>query len=116
MDDGSERNMLRQGVAAIVAAEKSPPQKYRLHGGFIEKVIHDSRHPAREPLLWKNMCFGLRVRKQVRIRVPTHFTNAPLTLNPEMLDELVKYVKVTDGAKSVYRNIARERTAGATNS
>lgn len=109
-DDGKQHEMLSQEIAVIRAAEKSPPQRHRIIGGLLEQIIEKKGHPAREPLLWKNMCYGKRVRNTVRVHIPSHFTNAPLTLNPELLDHVSKYVYLPSDAKRAYRQHLAEVT------
>ncbi len=54
--------------------------------------MDDPNSPAREPLLWQNGFFGKRARRTVRLRKWFQAHNAPLYLNPQILDEVLKYV------------------------
>lgn len=96
------RNMnLRQGVV---------PPKIRLTGGYLEKVMDDKKHPAREPLLWQNAFFGRRTRRLVRVPGGFHVTNSPLSLHPEILDELVKYVYLPKDIDEGYRALSQTKS------
>ena len=106
--ENGQRSALDLELRRIVDAESHPPQRFRVNGGVLEKIIDDPAHPAREPLLWKNLFFGKRVRRKVRMRVPAHATNAPLSLNPELLDEVLKYVHLPKDAVAAYRGLAEE--------
>jgi hypothetical protein len=60
-------------------------------------------NPAREPLLWQNGFFGTRTRKCVRLNKWFQAHNAPLYLNPQILDEVLKYVHIPDYVAKGYR-------------
>jgi hypothetical protein len=74
---------LRDGFAAPVV---------HLSGGHLERIINDTNNPARESLLWQNGFFGKRARKYVRLPKWFKAHNAPLYLNPQILDEVLKFV------------------------
>jgi hypothetical protein len=83
LGNAPERIRLREGV---------PAPKVRLPGGFLETIIDDVKNPAREPLLWQNGFFGKRVRRRVRVNGWFKASNSPLSLNPQILDEVLKYI------------------------
>jgi len=85
---------LRQGATA---------PKYRLVGGYLEKVVEDVENPAREPLLWNNAFFGKKQRRRIRMRTWVKAANAPLYLNPQILDEILKYVYLPNKVVNGYR-------------
>jgi hypothetical protein len=85
---------LRDGFAA--------PQ-VRIPGGYLEKVIDNKKDLAREPLLWQNGFFGKRARKTVRLKKWFQAHNAPLYLNPHILDEVLKYVYLPRDVAAAYR-------------
>lgn len=77
----------------IVDGEGKPPQAYRtLFPGFLDSVIAKKAHPARQHLVWKNLCFGRSLRKSIRINEVFQSVNSPLALYPEIYDEVSKYV------------------------
>lgn len=80
-----------------------PAPKVRLPGRFLEKVIDTPSHPAREPLLWQNGYFGRRTRRSVKLQKWWQAQNAPLFLNPQMLDEVLKYVHLPKDLRDAYR-------------
>jgi hypothetical protein len=83
LDHGPKELELQQGII---------PPKFRLAGGYLEAILDDPKNPAREPLVWQNAFFGKKHRRQVRIRPWVKAENAPLYLNPQILDEIIKYV------------------------
>jgi HEPN domain-containing protein len=85
---------LRKGFSAL---------RVRILGGYLEKVIDDVKNRAREPLLWQNAFFGKRARKTVKLRNWFQANNAPLYLNPQILDEVLKYVHLPKQVKAAYR-------------
>ena len=112
LDDGRTKNMLKLELARIASSERATPQKFRLMGGLLEKILDKENHPARSPLIWQNAFFGSHARKKVR--VPTHFhaENAPLTLHPEILDEVIKYVFLPGEVVAAFRAELAKRSSG----
>ena len=107
--DGGQVSRLDSELKRIARSESVPPQKFVLSdAGKLENIIHDKKHRAREALIWNNGYFGKRIRKKLAMRVTTHSANAPLSLHPEMLDEVIKYVYVPKDVKREYRNIAKK--------
>jgi len=86
--------ILRQGITA---------PKYRLEGGYLEKVMDDTRDPAREPLLWNNAFFGKRQRRKISMKTWFKAANAPLYHNPQILSEILKYVHLPKDLINAYR-------------
>jgi len=80
------------------------PPRVRIPGGYLEKIIDDRKHPAREALLWHNAFFG-RVKGKVRMMSGFMATNSPLTLNPHILDEVLKYFLLPDEVQKAYRQL-----------
>ena len=77
--------------------------RVRLPGGYLEKIIDGAKTPAREALLWQNGFFGNRARKGGWLRRWIQAHNAPLSLNPQILDEVLKYVFLPDNLIKAYR-------------
>jgi hypothetical protein len=107
--DGSRRNMLELELGRINAGEQNP-KLLSIPGGALEKIIAAKRNPARQFLLWQNAFFGHRRRKKVRMQLHWHATNAPLTLHPEILDEIVRYVFLPKEVVTAFREEVRKRS------
>jgi HEPN domain-containing protein len=103
--DGSKKQMLQLELDAIKQAGRASPHRFRIIGGRLEKIIDSRNHPAREPLLWQNAYYGKRPRKRVRMRVYMSAANSPLTLHPEILDEVLKYVYLPKEVVEAYRHV-----------
>ncbi len=86
---------LQKGMAA---------PKVQLRCGYLEKIKEGSA--ARAALLWQTAFFGRRIRKRVRLPGGFAATNSPLSLHPEMLDEVLKYVHLPSEVKVAWRNPA----------
>jgi hypothetical protein len=85
-----------------------PAPIVRIGGGYLEQIIDNPKHPAREPLLWQNAFFGKRTRTKVRVSMGFRATNSPLFLNPQILDEVVKYVFLPGDVVEAYRKLRDE--------
>lgn len=92
----------------IELREGFPPDKYYLPDGFLEKIVTDGLHPARAILLWQNAFLGFRVRRKVRLSRQFRASNAPLFVNPEILDEVRKYVHIPKVVEDAYRSMQEE--------
>ncbi|HXC43520.1 MAG TPA: hypothetical protein VNY51_08370 [Candidatus Dormibacteraeota bacterium] len=79
------------------------PPKFRIEGGYLEAVIDNAKSPAREPLLWQNAFFGSRPRRYTKRDAWMKATNAPLYLNPQILDEILRYVHLPKHIIEGYR-------------
>ena len=84
--------------------------RVRIPGGRLEKIMDSSKNPAREALLWQNGFFGKRAKRNASLRVWMQAQNAPLSLNPHILDEILKYVYLPKELATVYRNLGKKKT------
>ena len=89
-----KQQKLHNGVAAPLV---------RISGGYLEELIDNPKSLAREPLLWQNAFFGTRTKKRVRLNTWFKGHNAPLYLNPQILDEVLKYVYIPKELANGYR-------------
>ena len=82
---------------------------FRIAGGKIEKIEANRKHPSRSALIWQNGFFGRRIRKTVSMQLNWEAINSPLTLYPEMLDEVCKYVYVPKDMQKAYHEEIERR-------
>jgi hypothetical protein len=80
-----------------------PKPKVQLPGGYLESIIDEPNDPAREPLLWRNLFFGVRTRRYVRVSGWTKAKNSPLYVTPQVLDEVLTYVHIPKAVVTAYR-------------
>jgi HEPN domain-containing protein len=109
LDNGEVKNMLGMELEKIKKSEGFERRIFKLPGGFLEKVVEKKDHPSRQALVWQNAFFGLKKRKNVTIPLYSHSTNAPLYLHPEIIDDVVKYVKLPKGVVAEYRRLNSKR-------
>lgn len=102
--DGSKVNTLPIELSRNTEAESHHPQDFHIMGGRLESILEKKDHPAREPLVWQNGFFGKSHRKSIRLRSGLEAANSPLTLHPELLDEVLKYVWLPKDVQEAYRN------------
>ena len=106
LHNGQTINMLDFELERIVDSEYKAPQKFRLMGGTLENILDKKDHPARKPLIWQNGFFGSHTRNEVKVPIYFNATNVPLyPLNPEILDEVSKYVFLPNEVVKEYRKL-----------
>ena len=89
---GERKEMLQGELQAIERAENRPPHLFSIRFGLLENINADTRNPARAPLLWNNLYFGRRARKHARLRDCFQAVNSPLSLSPQIVDDIMEYV------------------------
>jgi len=82
--------------------------RIRIPDGCLEKIIDGPTAPAREVLVWQNGFFGNRARKGAWLKVWMKAHNAPLSLNPHILDEVLKYVYLPKDVVDAYRKLEKK--------
>lgn len=110
--DKPNRASLLRNIARLEARLKNkdtPVKQGHLMHGFLEKVLKDKKHPAREALVWQNARFTTAVRKKIKTRREFHAVNAPLWLTPELLDHVMPYMYVPREYAQAYRRLALEK-------
>ena len=101
--DGTSKNMLSAEIDRIKKSVEHPPHKFRLIGGELEKIIDKKEHIARPALIWQNGFFCKKTRKSVKSPALFQATNAPLTLHPEILDEVLNYAFIPKNVVNAYK-------------
>lgn len=102
--EGKSVNLLPHEIAANEDAEKHSPHRFHIIGGRLESIIANRNHPSREPLLWQNAFFGRKPRKTVTLPGRSENGNSPLSLHPEILNEILNYVWLPKDVINAYRN------------
>jgi HEPN domain-containing protein len=101
--EGNDNNMLQHEITANESAETLSLHRFVIIGGRLESIMAKCDHPSREPLLWQNAFFGRRARKSVTLPSRMEAGNSPLTLHPEILEEILKYVWLPKSVSDNYR-------------
>jgi HEPN domain-containing protein len=101
---GTEINLLALELKKNERAKTKAPQEFSIMGGHLEKVLAKSDHPSRAGLVWHNLKFGKRRRTSVSYTRTSMSGNSPLSLHPEILDEVLKYVFLSKDVVEAYRN------------
>lgn len=101
----SERlRVLAEELRRIKDSSDAHPQRYEIPGGLLEQILADTNHPARAALVWQNGHFGRSYRKKVKYWPNLRASNSPLTLRPDILDEVLKYVWLPRDVKQAIRD------------
>lgn len=100
---GKELHLLNHELEVNERAEKRSPQEFSIVGGHLEMLLAKRNHPSKSALIWNNLYFGNGRRKSVKYRGISSSGNSPLSLRPELLDEVLKYVFLPKDVKEAYR-------------
>lgn len=107
--DVEGENMLAHELEVIRKAKEIYKKGSGIKQGVLEKILEKKDHPAREPLIWNNLFFGPSRRKSVKMRLDWEAGNSAFFLHPEIIDEVVKYVKVPKELAEGVRQLAKQR-------
>lgn len=102
--NGGMENQLEKNLKIIRDKLSSNIKDTCISNGWLETVMANKKHPAREPLLWNNLYFGSSRRKRIRMIPFWESGNAPLYMDPEILNEVVKYVFLPKTVKKAYQD------------
>jgi hypothetical protein len=108
--DNKEIDLLKINLEEINHARLNNPRKSCIQDGVLERILKNKKDSAREPLVWNNLYFCSSKRKSVRMQPFTKFENAPLFNNPEILDEVDKYIYLSKEIKSAYKKLKKDKT------
>jgi HEPN domain-containing protein len=103
LSDGSMKNMLDLEIQKIENSNNQSPNKFSIMGGALEKILGKKENTARPALIWQNGFFTGKVRKFVKSPAHFHSVNAPLSLHPEILDEVLKYIFIPKDVVNAYK-------------
>ena len=102
---GKAIDNLPYALKEIQAARESKPHKFKGIGGELERIKNNKRHAARQHLLWQNFYYASRARKSVRMQSPLRIKNAPLFLDPTLIEKIPKYVYFPKGLLAAYKQL-----------
>ena len=102
-----EQQMLDVALEELRQSDANPRYMFRIPNGYLEEVLANPKHSARDALVWHNPCFGVRNRKLVKSRHVMQVFNAPLYLFPDMVSELVEYVFLPKGHVDAWKEHLR---------
>jgi hypothetical protein len=101
-DSATEQRIFELTVEGLVNA-RSEPHRFKIAGGLLESVVSVRNHPAHIALCWQNAFYGKSKRPTVRAQMYMEFSNAPLWLYPEMIDDLEKLIQIGSNMVDGYR-------------
>ncbi|HWQ95219.1 MAG TPA: HEPN domain-containing protein [Gammaproteobacteria bacterium] len=103
-EGGKKVDLLSHELNVNEQAETQTPHKFSIIGGHLESVLAKREHPSRAALVWQNAFYGKSHRKGVWHPQRMVAGNSPLSLHPEILDEVLKYVFLPSDVVKAYRN------------
>jgi hypothetical protein len=110
--DEPSQAVLEQNIKVIQGRELTAPRAGDLAGGRLEGMLGDKTDPARSALVWNNLMFSTSARRKVGRRNYMHISNAPLWLEPDLIDDIAKLLIVPKPIQEAYRQLARRRAMG----
>lgn len=110
--DTPSETVLLDKVSRLEAGLNGPAKAGHVAGGVLENVLADKKHSAHDALVWKNLRYSLMTRNRIGFVKGFQAVNSPLWLNPELVDEAAKWMRIpkeiVDAAHDLFKE--RERT------
>jgi HEPN domain-containing protein len=103
LNDGTVKNMLELEIDKIKRSDDKSPHKFRIMGGVLENILDNRENVARVALVWQNGFFTGKSRKFVKSPILFNAVNSPLTLHPEILEEVQKYIFIPSDVVDAYK-------------
>ena len=95
-----------------ILKSRSAPHRFKIPNGLLEQIIASPHHVSNPALSWQNAFFGKRARQHIRAHPYMQASNAPLTLYPEMIDDLDDLIKIPAPMVEAYRRYRDDIAAG----
>ena len=108
-NDEPSVEVLLTNIRRIESGVSSATTNGYIRGAHLEKVLADSSHPAHEALVWKNVKYSLDPTAPLTFQDNFQAVNAPLWLNPELVDEASKWMMIPSSTIKAARNLAKQR-------
>ena len=109
LPDSKNLPPLQLELQRVATARDAGQKGTCISGGWLEDVLAKANHPARQALIWNNLFFGPSTRKKIRVPAYEEAGNAPLFLHPEIVDEVLKYIKMEKPVADMWRQEATNR-------
>jgi hypothetical protein len=109
---GETIEMLPHNLAAIERVMKARGPTREAESGLMGEILSKKDHPARLMLVWKNLFFNRHNRRTIQWRTRMRSVNSPLSLRPELLHEVRKYVWLPGEVVRAYEADIEERRKG----
>ena len=114
LENGEIRGMLQPHLNSIEKNWARPVQQGHLVTGKLEKILAKKSHPSRPALVWKNLRYSTSRRKHIRFGSYMFAENAPLSLDPDLLDLIRPLVELTKEDIRLYTEHWQEEKKGRT--
>jgi hypothetical protein len=98
-------NPLQPMLQRIEFASKSAIKDSCISNGLLESILKDKKHPSRKALVWQNLYFSNSSRSKVKLDSFWEAGNAPLFIHPDLIDQVVKYVRFPQKVEKSYRQL-----------
>ncbi len=95
---------------AIEDSRTDPAKLNKAIPGKLGKILRNRANPARSALIWNNLYFTDNPNRKIKISSGISAENAPLSLRPQLVHELEKYIFLTKEARTEYSKLALARS------
>lgn len=102
-------DQVQKNLASIRGIDFPTKENTLINGGWLENVLSQKDNPSRPGLIWKNLYFCTSNRKKVNMENFFMAENSPLFINPELIDEVTKYVFLPKEVETAFRTEAINR-------
>ncbi|MCX7545000.1 HEPN domain-containing protein [Marinicella gelatinilytica] len=109
--DGEYRSQLNNNVNLIRTSHNNFKNSKKIPNvnGKLEEIVANKEYFSRKALIWQNAFFGLKNRNVVKQKIHFIAENPPLSLNPDLLEEIEKYIFLPKHVCTAYRNIKKPK-------
>jgi len=102
---GGHKNLMDIHINTIHSLKETKrPHKFRLTGGYLEKVLEKKKHLQKDSLIWQNLYYGNKYKSQVRIPRQMNAINPTHILHPEHIKHYEKLFQIPPKIKTQINN------------
>lgn len=91
-------------IARVHAFQKKDVHKFRITGGYLEKILGTPKARLREHLVWKNFYYGSYKKRHIkRVTMQAWSANPTYYIRPEIFDDLARLVRFSKPVEDYFR-------------
>ncbi len=103
--DGQRVDLFPLEIAKIKSFPVEKANKYRIFGGYLEKVLSQQKSELRKNLVWKNFYYGSRRKKIIKnFKAHSWSANPAHYLHPDLFLVLKERVKLSKEVEELFKH------------